>query len=439
MEWQWILLLFIGSLLLIMFTGFPIAFSFMAVSGGTMFLMFGEAGIRQWVLGMQSQLSTFTFTAIPFFIVMGEVFFRSGIITQTMDTLAKLVRRVPGRLSVITLIGGGIFAALSGSSLANIVMFGSLMMPEMQRRSYCMKITTGSIMASGSLAMVIPPSNLAVLMGGISGISVPNILLGAILPGTLLVFFFLAYVIISCLRNPSLAPAAENEDEQDVLTPAEKLKEFCRNILPLCLIMLTVIGTIFLGIGTTTEAAAIGAVASYILAIVYRKFSFKLLVQTLIGSLRNTVMLLTIIASSAGFSQVLSLTGASRAAVVAITGMFQSPMAILLVMLAIAFVIDLFVSESATMMICLPLFMPLVHAFEINEVWFAVLFLIIVQLGQFTPPVGMALFAMKGVSPPEVTFQTVVKGGIPFCILIAIVIVLILFFPGLATGIPGMS
>ena len=438
MDWQLILLLFVGSLILIMFTGFPIAFSFMLVSGAAMFIMFGEAGIRQWVLGVQSQLSNFNFTPIPLFIIMGEVFLQSGIIRRVLDTLSKLVRRVPGRLSAITLLGGGIFAALSGSSLANIVMFGSLTLPEMQRRGYCMKLTTGTVMASGSLAMVIPPSNLAVLMGGISGISVPAILLGAIVPGILLFIFFLGYVVISCIRKPELAPPAEDDDALDYLTPVQKLVEFAKNILPLIFIIVMIMGTIFLGIGTTTEAAAIGALASYILVIIYGKFTFKLLVKTLVGSLRNSVMLLCIIAASGGFSQVLSLTGASRAAVLAVTSVITSATTMLIVMLIITFIVDSFVSESATMMICLPLFMPLVRAFEINEVWFAIMFLIMVQLGQFTPPVGMALFAMKGVAPPDVSLPTIFRGGIPFVFLIFLVVVLIFFFPPLVTFVAGV-
>ena len=182
MEWSLILSLFLFFLVAAMFTGLPVAFSFLAVSGVAIYLMLDVGGLKQLVLGMQSQLSNFNFTPIPFFVIMGEVFFRSGIITRTMDSLSKLVRRVPGRLSVITLLGGGIFASLSGSSLANTAMFGSLMMPEMMRRGYSKEMTTGSIMASGALAMIIPPSNQVVMMGGIASISVAKILVGAIGP-----------------------------------------------------------------------------------------------------------------------------------------------------------------------------------------------------------------------------------------------------------------
>jgi tripartite ATP-independent transporter DctM subunit len=200
MEWHIVLFLYLACLIVIMFTGLPVAFSFFVVSGVAIFGMLGEGGLLQWILGMQSQISNFNFTPIPFFVIMGEVFFRSGIITRTMDALSILVRRVPGRLSVITLLGGGIFAALSGSSLANTAMFGSLMMPEMERRGYSRELTTGSIMASGALAMIIPPSNQVVMMGGIASISVPKILIGAIIPGVLMLVFYIGYVIISCIR-----------------------------------------------------------------------------------------------------------------------------------------------------------------------------------------------------------------------------------------------
>lgn len=437
MEWWMVLLVLIGLLLVVMLTGMPIAFSFIIASGIFIFAMLGVPGLKQLVLGMRSQLCNFNFTPIPFFVIMGEVFFQSGIITRTMDALSKLVRKVPGRLSVVTLLGGGIFAALSGSSLGNTAMFGSLMMPEMSRRGYDKALTTGSIMASGALAMIIPPSNQAVMMGGIAAISVNKILLGAIGPGILLIILYIAYVIISCIRKPSLAPV-ELDIVEDI-SAAEKAKSIAVNILPLVFIFAVVIGIIFTGIGTATEAAALGALAAYILAMCYKKFSLKLLINTLIGSLKTSTMLMLIIAGSAGFSQVLSLTGASRQAVLAITNAVSSPTLVLFAMLAIAFIMGLFVEQAAIMMICLPLFMPLVSAYGIDEIWFAVLFLILLQIGQFTPPVGLSLFVMKGVSPPEVTMNDIIKGAIPFLLIDILAVLIILVIPPIVTVIPGLA
>ncbi|MDR3332118.1 MAG: TRAP transporter large permease subunit [Synergistaceae bacterium] len=438
MEWYAVLFLFLVCLVLVMFTGIPVAFSFLLVSGVAIYAMLGIGGLKQLVLGMQSQLCNFNFTPIPFFVVMGEVFFQSGIITRTMDALSRLVRRVPGRLSVITLLGGGIFAALSGSALANTAMFGSLMMPEMMRRKYSKEMTAGTIIASGALAMIIPPSNQAVMMGGISNISVSKILLGAVLPGLLMLFLYLGYIIIRCSLNPSLAPQTDDEIQTGHLSIGQTLKTILQDIVPLVFIFAVVIGVIFVGVGTASEAAALGALASYALAAAYGKFSFRLLVKTLIGSLKTTTMLMLIIASSAGFSQVLSFTGASRQAVLVVTQTVHSAALVLVVMLGINFIMGLFIEQAAIMMICLPLFMPLVRAFNINEIWFAVLFLILLQIGQFTPPVGLSLFVMKGVSPPDVQMSHIIRGAVPFLILDIVAVIVIILLPQIVTYLPGL-
>jgi tripartite ATP-independent transporter DctM subunit len=443
MDWGIILIVLLLGLLLAMFSGIPIAFTFILVSGIVMFFgpsfgmtASGVPALKQMILGMRNQLSNFSFTPIPFFVIMGEVFFQSGIITTTMDALSKMVRKVPGRLSVVTLLGGGIFAALSGSSLGNTAMFGSLMMPEMTRRGYSKELTTGSIIASGALAMIIPPSNQAVMLGGISGISVAKILLGAIGPGILMLILYIVYVILTCIRHPEYAPV-ESLDDMDEVTLSEKFKSFCKDILPLTFIFVVVIGVIFTGIGTATEAAALGALASYILAMAYRKFSLRLLMNTLIGSLRTSTMLLIIIAGSAGFSQVLSLTGASRSAVIAVTSAVSSPTLVLSLMLFIAFILGLFVEQAAIMMICLPLYMPILTAYDLDPIWFAILFLILLQVGQFTPPVGMSLFVMKSVSPPDVSMNHIIRGAMPFLLIDILVVVIIIVLPPIVTLIPA--
>ena len=443
MDWWVVLIVLLFGLILVMLAGVPIAFSFLIVSGlviyfGNNFGMtaYGFKGLQQMILGMRNVLCNFNFTPIPFFVIMGEVFFRSGIIISTMDVLSKLVRKVPGRLSVVTLLGGGIFAALSGSSLANTAMFGSLMMPEMMRRGYSKGLTAGTIIASGALAMIIPPSNQAVILGGIANISISKILLGSIGPGILLLLMYLVYVIVICKRKPELAPV-QNDIIADV-KPSEKIAMILKDIVPLAFIFLVVIGIIFTGVGTATEAAAFGALAAYILPIFYRKFNFRLLVDTLIGSLKTTGMLMLIVAGSAGFSQVLAMTGASREAVLAVTSTVDSKMLVLFIMLLIAFTVGLFVEQAAIMMICIPLFMPLVIAYEINQIWFAVIFLIVLQIGQFTPPVGMSLFAMKSVSPPEVTMNHIIVGALPFVLIDVIAVFIIIFIPPIVTAIPGL-
>ncbi len=443
MEWYIVISVLIGGLLAVMLTGIPVAFSFFIVAGvviyfGDFFGMtaHGIGGLKQLLLGMRNQLSNFSFTAIPLFVIMGELFFQSGIIRTTLDALSKLVRKVPGRLSVVTLLGGGVFASLSGSSLGNTAMFGSLMLPEMTRRGYSKSLITGTIMAGGALAMIIPPSNQAVLLGGIAGIPVGKILMGALLPGVLLLCLYIGYVLIRCVINPKLAPPDEEETER--LSLGVRTKLILRDIIPLVLIFGVIMGVIFSGVGTATEAAAIGALASYILAAAYRKFSLKLVWGTLIGSLRTSGMLLIIIACASGFSQVLSLSGASRGLVLAVTTHITSEALVIFAMFALVFILGLFIEQASIMMICLPLFMPLVGAYDINEVWFAVIFLILLEVGQFTPPVGLSLFTMKSVSPPEVTMNHIMIGAIPFVGLDLLAVLILVLIPALATFIPGL-
>lgn len=436
MEWYMVLLLIFVGLIAIMFTGLPIALSFLVLSSVVMFNLMGEFGIRQLVLGMYDSLNSFPFTTIPFFMIMGEVFYQSGIVTKTLDTLSLFVRRIPGRLSVITLIAGGVFAALSGSVVANVAMFGALMLPEMMRRGYSKSLIAGSIMGSGALAMVIPPSAIAVLLGGIAQISVGKILIGSILPGIGLVVFYIGYVVISCLRNPSLAPSYAVENK---VTGAQLVKAAVVDILPLLFIFLLVMGLIFLGIATPTEASALGALGAFLLTVLYRRFSLKLVYDSLLNSLKVTAMILMIIAGSAGFSQILALTGASREAVAAILALPVAPMAILWMMLGITILLGFFMEQTAIMMITLPLFMPIVTALGFDPIWFAVLILICLQIGQLTPPVGLALFTMKGVAPPEVTMGDIYRGAIPYVILDILLLALLVLVPSIITFLPGLG
>lgn len=434
MEWYLVLLSIFTVLLGVMLTGLPIAFSFILVSSVIMFNMQGAFGIRQLVLGMYDQVAQFSLTPIPFFMIMGEVFYQSGLVSRTLDSLSKFVKKVPGRLSIITLLGGGVFAALSGSVVANTAMFGSLMLPEMLKRGYSKKIITGSIMASGALAMVIPPSALAVLLGSIAGISVGKILIGAILPGVLLMVIYIGYIMVVCTINPDLAPKYEVEES----SLKEMLLGALKDIVPLFFIFFVVMGIIFTGIGTPTEAAAIGALSSYILTIFYKKFSWKLVYKTLVDSLKVTAMVLIIIAGSAGFSQILAMTGASREAVVAIMGMSASPFIIVSTMLLIIIALGFFMEQTAIMMITLPIMMPVIINLGVDQIWFAVLYLICLQIGQLTPPVGLALFTMKGVSPPEVTMRDVYDGAIPFVTMDILALLIMAVIPPIITWLPGL-
>jgi tripartite ATP-independent transporter DctM subunit len=247
--------------------------------------------------------------------------------------------------------------------------------------------------------------------------------------------FYILYTMVVCTLKPEYAPSFDFEES----SLKDKLLGALKDIVPLIFIFLMVMGIIFTGVGTPTEAAALGALGSYILTIFYKKFSWKLVYKTLVDSLRVTAMILIIIAGSAGFSQILAMTGASRDAVIAIMAMSSSKTIIIVIMLAIIIALGFFMEQTAIMMITLPIMMPVVLNLHVDTIWFAVLYLICLQIGQLTPPVGLALFTMKGVSPPEVTMGDIYSGAVPFLYMDILVLVLLALIPPLITWLPNLQ
>lgn len=265
MEWWTVLLFFTGGLIILLALGFPIAFAFLLMDLLGILLFMGPLGLQQITLQIFSSLATFTLAPIPLFILMGELMFHSGIAYNTIDVLDKWLGRLPGRLSLLAASGGTLFSALSGSTLANTAMLGTVLLPEMQRRGYKPSMTVGPIVGVGGVAMLIPPSALAVVLASIGHISVGQILVGGIIPGLLLGALYTLYIILRCRLNPVLAPRYE-------VIPSslmEKLVSFIRYVLPLGFIIFMVLGLMLLGLATPTEAAASGVVATLLVTLFF--------------------------------------------------------------------------------------------------------------------------------------------------------------------------
>ncbi|MHB9150007.1 MAG: TRAP transporter large permease [Thermoleophilia bacterium] len=434
MDWWLLLTVLTAALVGLMLTGLPVAFSFLLVTSATMFwLMGGDLGLNQLVLSIYDSLTKFNLTPIPFFVLMGEVLYHSGLASRTLDVFSKWMGAIPGRLSIITLLAGGLFASLSGSTVANTAMFGSLMVPEMRQRGYSTQMTVGPIMGSGALAMVIPPSALAVLLGSLAEVSIGGLLIAVIVPGILLLTLFLIYTVTRCYLDPSLAPSYEVER----VAATEKVWVALRDVVPLTFIVFLVIGLIFLGVATPTEAAALGALGSIVLAAVYRGISLDVMRKSTLGSLKVTVMILTIIAGSVAFSQILAFSGASRELVQAVMSTNLSPLAVILVMLGIILVMGCFMEQVSIMMITVPIYMPIVGGLGVDPIWFCVLMLICLEIGQLTPPFGLALFVMKGVMPKDVPMAEIYKGALPFVLCNLVAVALLMAFPVLTTWLPS--
>ena len=435
MEWELVLLLILGSLIVIMATGLPVAFCFLAVNLVCAWLLWGgSAGLQQFILSLFSSLTTFALLPLPMFILMGELMFHSGIGPLMLNALDKWLGRLPGRLSILAVGTGVLFSTLTGASLTSIALLGTVLLPEMERRGYQKPMTLGPIMGSGGLAILIPPSGLAVLLGAIGQISVGKLLMAIILPGLLLACIYTVYIILRGWQQPQLAPPYD----LPASSLSEKIMATLCYIVPLGFVIFMVIGLIILGIASPTEAAATGALSLMILTAAYGRLKWNVLKKSLAGTIKITGMIFLVIAGAKAFSQVLSFSGATRGLIEATLGLPIAPIFILVFMMAIAFFLGMFMDVVSLMMVSLPLFIPVINALKYDPVWFGVLLLINVEVAVISPPFGLSLFAMKGVTPANTTMMDIYRAALPFVLLDVIAIALVIVFPQLALWLPGL-
>ena len=435
MEWYEAGSLMLGMVLVLMAIGLPVALAFMAANMvGVFVFMGGFIGIEQLIDNSSSTLSIFLLVTIPLFIMMGNVFFHTGIAIHVFDALDSLFGRIPGRLSYVTIGGGTIFAALSGSSMANTAMMGSLLVPEMNRRGYKSFMSIGPVIGSGGLAILIPPSALAVLLGSLAEINVGTLLIAGILPGLVLAVLYVATVYIQVRLDPEAAPAYEVES----ISWGTKLLLVATNILPMGLVIFFVIGFIILGLATPTESAAFGVLGTLILAAAYRRLSWQVLYKALEGSLKVTVMVLFIILGSLTFSQIFAFSGATAGAIKWATGFESAPVIIVLIMFGAMLFLGMFIDAVSILLITLPVFMPLAVAVGYDPIWFGIIMLLAIEMSGTTPPFGLLLYVMLGVAPKGTTFPEVVRAGLPYLFCDAILFALLLAYPMLALYLPSL-
>ena len=435
MAWQMILLLIFGSLLILMFSGIPVALSFMLINVVGMYFLFGGgAGLETLIDSIYTSLNSFVLLPVPLFILMGEVMFHSGIAPVLIETLDKWLGRIPGRLSFLAVVVGTLFSTLTGTSLASVAMLGSSLVPEMEKQGYKKPMSLGPILGSGGLAMMIPPSALAVLCGAIAEISIGRILIAIIVPGLSMAVVYAAYIITRCMCQPDLAPPYE-------ITPvpfAEKIIATVRYVLPQGLVVFLVVGVIFFGVATPSEAAATGALGTFFIALIYGKLTWKVVYKAVRGTLSVTGMLFLIIAGAMAFSQILGFSGASAGLSEVATGLSLPPIVVIIIMQVIILFLGGFMDVVSIMMIVLPIFVPVVLALGFDPVWFAVIFLLNIEMASTSPPFGMSLFVMKGVTPEDTRMSDIYLAALPFLGCDLIVMILLFLFPPLALWLPAL-
>ena len=435
MEWTLALILLMGLLCLFMASGMPVAFAFFGVNviGAVVFLG-GEAGLNQLARNTMASITSFTLVPICLFLLMGGILFHTGVAFKAIDAIDKLISKVPGRLSLVSLVGGTVFSSLSGSTIANTAILGSVLLPDMLKRGYHPSMAMGPIMATGGIAMLIPPSALAVLLGSLANISIATLLIAAIIPGLIMSVLYVGYVMTRCFINPSLAPAYDVKH----LSLWDRIRPFLIYVMPLFIIFIVVVGSIIYGIATPTESAALGCVASVLVVALYRELRIRDLMTAFRETAKVSVMILFIICASITFSQILAFSGATNGLLNLVNQFKLSPLSVLLVMLLVLLFLGAFMDQVSMLMITVPFFIPLAKTQGIDLPWLGVLMLLIMEVSFTTPPFGLLLYVMKGVAPPKTSIQQIYGAALPFIILDLIAIVLLIIFPALATWLPSV-
>lgn len=434
MEWYEALALLVGTIVVLMALGMPVALAFLAANIiGAWVFMGGERGIGQLLNNGLGALTKYALVPIPLFLLMGEIFFHTGLGGRMFNAIDKLLGRLPGRLSYVTVLGGTGFSTLSGSSMGSTALLGSLMVPEMSRRGYKSHMSIGPILGTGGLAIIIPPSALAVLLATLAQIDVGALLIAGVIPGLILAAFYIGTIWLQTKIDPDAAPAYDVEP----LSAAQKMLLLLRDVVPMVGVMVVIIALMINGFVTPSEAAAFGALGVLILAAVFRCLTWMAMRKSVTGALRVTLMAYLIVFGSATFSQLLAFSGASRGLVTWATSFELAPLAMLLVMFGVLLLLGMFMEQISMMLLTVPIFFPLALTLGFDPVWFGLIMLLALEISFTTPPFGLLLFVMKGVSPPGTTMREIYTSAFPFIGCSLLLVALLIVFPQLALWLPS--
>ena len=375
-------------------------------------------------------LSSWTLTALPLFIWMGEILFRSKLSEDMFRALAPWMGRVPGRLLQTNVIGCAIFAAISGSSAATCATIGKMTLPELKKRGYPDEIAIGSLAGSGTLGLLIPPSIIMIVYGVSADVSIARLFIAGVIPGIMLALLFGGYVAYWAWRNPTLVPKDDFAD----LDFMAKLKQ-SGGLIPTVLLIMAVLGSIYAGIATATESAAIGVVGALILSAVQGSLTRENFFAALMGATRTTTMIMLILAGSAFLTIAMGFTGLPRDLALWVKAQNFSPMMLIAALTVFFVILGCFLDGISMVVLTMAVLLPMVQAAGFDLVWFGIFIVLVVEMAQITPPVGFNLFVLQGMTGRNIFW--IGKVSLPFFFLMVAAVVLIVLFPGLATWLPS--
>lgn len=414
-----------AMLIILMASGLPVAF---CMGGGS--LLLGYFVIGPGILGvaassMFSLINNFGFLALPLFILMAAVLERSGVADELYNVMYKWLGNLPGGLAIGSVIICTIFAAMSGVSAAGIVTMGLIALPAMRKRGYDKNIMIGSITASGGLGQLIPPSSMMIVWALTAGESIGQMFMGGIVPGIILSILYMAYIAIKCSIKPELGPPIPSDER---VNWKEKFLALKGIILPFLLIT-SILASIFAGIATPTESAAVGALGSIICAIVYRRFSWASFVQSLYTTVKVVCMVSWAVCGGSTFGSIFSAVGGQQVIMSTLLGMEVNRWVILIGIQVIYLLLGCLMDPWSIMILSIPIFVPLMKSLGFDTLWFGVLFIMNMELGFLTPPMGPNLFYMKGIAPKDITMVDIYRSIVPFLGLQAIGMAICMIFP----------
>ncbi len=428
------------TLMVTLFLGHPLAFSLGVLA--VVFGLIGWGGGPEVVLALFANktygvMEEYVLVAVPLFIFMAQMLDAAGIAEKLFSALYVVLGPIRGGLGLAVIAVCTIFAAASGVVGATEVAIGLLAVPALMKRGYNIPLTAGCVCAGGTLGILIPPSIMLVVYGGLVGMSVGHLMAAAFAPGFLLSGLYMAYIAIRCGLNPSLGPPLPKEER--IYTTPQKIKMVIISILPTATVIFVVLGSIVTAVATPTEAAGLGCVGAMLLALGYKRLTWKAIYDASKSTLVTSSMILTLFLGGNAFQSIFMGLGGGDAFTNFLLGLKVNPMVVLFAMMGIVFFLGMFIDWLGILLIVLPIFTPIAGELGFNTVWFATLICVNLQMAFLTPPFGYSLFYLRGIAPPQMTIVEIYKGVVPFICLQWIGLIICILFPDFVLWLPRLA
>lgn len=422
--------LLVACIFLLLLTGQPLAWVTGLVALIFTFGWFGGNALPLVTSRIFGFITEYSLVAIPMFILMAALLDRSGIAKDLFNGMRVLAGRLPGGVAIQTLIVATLMAAMSGVIGGEIVLLGILALPQMLRLGYDRDLSIGVVCAGGSLGTMMPPSIVLIIYGLVAGVSIADLFVAAVTPALLLLACYIGYVLFRCLRNPELGPPMSAEEHAE-----ESIGSALWSLIAPVFIVVVVLGSIYGGIASITEAAALGVSSVLIISLMRRELNTRMLQESLVHTLETCGMIIWIGIAAAVLVGVYNLMGGNRFVSSTILALDAPPIVIIMVMMAILIVLGMFLDWIGIALLTLPIFVPIIIQLGFDPIWFGILFAVNMQVSYLTPPFGPAAFYLKSVAPPDITLKHIYTALLPFIALQLMILLLLLFFPVLATWV----